>query len=94
MLRQYFLLYFVVLTIPLFLGLTVWQSAQYSNLERQTRYLEEDQQKLVEKNKRLIADIAILTSSERVENIAFHDLSLSKIRPENVLQVWIERGRD
>ena len=94
MLRQYFLLYVVVFTIPLFLGLTVWQSAQYSNLERQTKYLEEDQEKLVEKNKRLIADIAVLTSSERVENIALNDLRLTKIEPENVLQVWIERSRD
>ena len=91
MIRRFFLLYFIVFTIPLFLGLLAWQSARYSDLERQTRLLEADQEKWVESNKRLIADIAILTTSEKVEKIAFYDLHLSKIEPENVLQVWIER---
>ena len=91
MLKRCFLLYFIVITIPLFLGLTAWQSARYSDLERQTRRLEADQEKWVESNKRLIADIAILTTSGKVERIALNNLNLSKIEPENVLQVWIER---
>ena len=91
MLRRFFLLYFIVLTIPLFLGIIAWQSSRYSDLERQTRRLEADQEKWVESNKRLIADIAILTTSEKVERIALYDLNLAKIEPENVLQVWIER---
>ena len=68
-----------------------WQSARYSDLERQTRRLEADQEKWVEQNKRLIAEIAVLTTLEKVERIAVNNLKLSKIRPENVLQVWIER---
>ena len=91
MLRQFFLLYFIVFTVPLFLGMTAWQSARYSDLERQTRRLEADQEKWVEQNKRLIADIAVLTTFERVERVALNDLKLSKIQPENVLQIWIER---
>ena len=91
MLRRYFLLYFIVLTIPLFLGIITWQSARYSDLERQTRYLEADQERWVESNRRLIAEIATLTTSGIVERVAFNDLGLTKIRPENVLQVWIER---
>jgi cell division protein FtsL len=89
-LRQFFLLYFIVFTVPLFLAMTAWQSARYSDLERQTRLLEAAQEKLVEQNKRLIADIAGLTTLERVERVALHDLRLSKIQPENVLQIWIE----
>ena len=91
MLRRSFLFYFIILTIPFFLGLIAWQSARYSDLELQTRRLEADQEKWVESNKRLIADIAILTTSEKVEKIALNDLRLSKIEPEKVLQVWIER---
>jgi cell division protein FtsL len=90
-LKRFFLFYFFVITIPLFLGMIAWQSARYSDLERQTRRLEADQEKWVEQNKRLIADIAVLTTLEKVERIAVNDLKLSKIRPENVLQVWIER---
>ena len=91
MLRRFFLLYFIVLTIPLFLGIIAWQSARYSDLERQTKLLEADQERWVESNKRLIADIATLTTSGIVERVALNDLRLSKIQPENVLQVWIER---
>jgi len=80
----------MVLTIPLFLGISAWQSIRYSDLEKETRTLEAAQEKWVEDNRLLIADIATLTSSENVENIAVHDLKLQKIQPENVLQVWIE----
>ena len=89
--RRFLLLYFITLTIPLFLGVTAWQSARYSDLEKQTKKLEIDQENWVERNKHLIADIAILTTSEKVERIAVEDMGLSKIQPENVLQVWIER---
>ena len=91
MFRRYLLLYFIVLTIPLFLGMTAWQSVRYTNLERQTRTLEADQEKWVENNKRLIADIAEMTSSEKVEEAAQIDLGLLKIKPENILQIWIDR---
>jgi len=87
--KRCILLYFMVFTIPLFMGLTVWQSVRYSDLEKKTAALEADQEKWVEKNKKLIADIATLTSSEKVENAALN-LGLTKIQPEKVLQIWIE----
>ncbi|GHV61587.1 hypothetical protein AGMMS49587_06110 [Spirochaetia bacterium] len=90
--RRYFLLYFVCLTIPCLLGLVAWQSARYTALERETRRLETAQEQWVESNKRLIAGIAVLSSSERIESIARHDLDLVKIRPEDVLQIKIEGG--
>ena len=93
MTRQYVLLYFIVLTIPLFLGITAWQSTRYAALDREVRRLEAVQEDWVENNKRLIAGIAVLSSSERIENIATNDLSLIKAEPENVLQVRIERTR-
>jgi len=91
MFKRCVLLYLIVFTIPLFLGITAWQSIRYSDLEKETRVLEAAQEKWVENNKRLIADIATLTSSEKVENIAVKELKLEKILPENVLQIWIER---
>jgi cell division protein FtsL len=89
--RRYWLVYFIVLTIPLLLGLTAWQSTRYSDLEKEVRTLEAVQEDWVESNKRLIAGIAVLSSSERIENIAIHDLGLNKIEPEDVLQVRIAR---
>jgi cell division protein FtsL len=84
------LLYFVVFSIPCFLGVIAWQSTRYAGLERETRRLEAVQENWVESNKRLIAGIAVLTSSERINYIAVHDLGLSRIRPEDVLQIRIE----
>jgi cell division protein FtsL len=93
MIRRYALLYFFVLSIPFFLGIAAWQSVRYTELEREVRRLEAAQEELVESNKRLIAGIAVLSSSARIEQVAVHDLGLSKIRPENVLQIRIEEGR-
>jgi cell division protein FtsL len=93
MIRRYALLYFIVLTIPLFLGITAWQSVRYNELDREVRRLEAVQEEWVESNKRLIAGIAVLSSSERIERIALHDLGLMKIQPEDVLQIRINSGR-
>ena len=90
MIRRYVLLYFIVLTIPLFLGLAAWQSVRYASLDNGIRRLEATQEDWVESNKKLAANIAVLSSSSRIEQVAVYDLGLSKIQPEDVLQVRIE----
>jgi cell division protein FtsL len=93
MIRRYVVLYLTALTIPLLLGLTVWQSNRFGDLQKEVHRLEETQADRVEGNKRLIAAIAALSSPERIEHIARNELALRKIRPENVLQVKIEGGK-
>ena len=91
--RRYVLLYFLVLSIPFFLGLTAWQSIRYTELDKNVRRLEAVQEDWVEGNKKLIAGIAVLSSSRRIEQVAVQDLGLIKMRPEDVLQVRIEGGQ-
>jgi cell division protein FtsL len=86
------ILYFITLTIPLFLGLAVWQATRYADLEQEIKKLETIQEEWIESNKLLIAGIAVLSSAERIEYIAKHELGLSKKRPEEVLQVRIKKG--
>jgi len=93
MTRRIFFLYSMVITIPLLLGLIVWQSARYRNLNDEIKRLEKAQTELVESNKRLIADIEEYSSPERIENIALNQLGLQKIRPEHLLQVKIVEGK-
>ena len=88
--KRYALLYFIVLSIPVFLGIVAWQSVRYTELDRGVRRLEAVQEDWVENNKKLIAGIAVLSSSQRIEQVAVRDLSLVKIVPEDVLQVRIE----
>ena len=90
MIKRYILLYFFVLSVPFFLGLVAWQSTRYAALERNVRRLEATQEDWIEGNKKLIASIAVLSSSARIGQVAVNDLGLSKIRPEYVLQVKIE----
>ena len=92
MIKRCLLLYFFVLTIPLFLGLAAWQSVRYRELDKSVRRLEATQEDWIENNKKMIAGVALLSSSGRIEQIAVHDLGLSKIYPEYVLQVRIEGG--
>ena len=93
MIRRYALLYFFVLSMPFFLGFAAWQSVQYTKLEKSVRRLEALQEDWVDSNKKLIGNIAVLSSSRRIEQIAIHDLGLAKIRPEDVLQIRID-GED
>jgi len=88
--RRYMLLYFFVVSIPIFLGIAIWQSVQYTKLDRNVKVLEAVQEDWVESNKKLIAGIAVLSSSKRIEQIAVSDLGLIKIRPEDVLQINID----
>jgi cell division protein FtsL len=90
MIRRYALLYFIVLTIPIFLGVVAWQSVRYAEMEKNVRRLEAVQEDWVSENKKLIAAIAVLSSSSRIKQIAVNDLFLVKVRPEDVLQVNIE----
>ncbi|MCL2763776.1 MAG: cell division protein FtsL [Treponema sp.] len=90
--KKYFLLYLLVLTIPVFLGLLVWQSNRYRNLSREITRLEQSQAEWVESNKKLIAGISEYSSADRIEDIAKNELNLQKIQPEYLLQVKITGG--
>jgi cell division protein FtsL len=92
MIRRYALLYFLVLTIPLFLGFSAWQSVRFQETEKNVRRLEAIQESWVVSNRKLIAGIAVLSSSARIERVAIHDLGLLKVQPEDVLQVRIDGG--
>ena len=91
--RNYILLFAAVITIPVFLAFSAWQSCRYSNLKKEIKRLEEIQVEWVESNKRLIAGIAVLSSARRIEHIARTTLAMRKINPENVGLIKIEGGK-
>jgi hypothetical protein len=91
--RRFVLLYFLSLTLPLFLGVSVWQSRKYASLQREVRSLEVVQEEWIEGNKRLIAGITLFSSPDRIEHIAVEELGLTKKQPEEILQIRIEGSR-
>ena len=93
MVKKYILLYLLVLTMPFFLGLLVWQSHRYDNINKDLIRLEQAQNEWIESNKRLIAGIAEYSSAQRIDSIARNQLNLRKIQPEYYLQVRITGGK-
>jgi len=93
MMKKYFVLYFMAVSLPLLLALMVWQSNRYQNLNRELSRLEQTQAEWIESNKKLIAGITEYSSPYRIEYIAENQLKLRKIRPENLLQVKIVEGK-
>jgi hypothetical protein len=91
--RRFIALYFLALTLPLFLGVSVWRSRTYAALQREVRRLEVIQEEWIESNKRLIAGIALFSSPDRIEHIAVQELGLTKKQPEEILQIRIENNR-
>jgi cell division protein FtsL len=88
------LLYVIVFSITLSLGLLVWQGVRCATLKKDVKRLEAVQNEWVLKNKRLITDIAALSSSARIEKIAKDSLGLDKKQPEDILQVRIDKNVD
>jgi cell division protein FtsL len=91
--RRFIALYFLALTLPLFLGISVRQARKYAALQREVRGLEVIQEEWIESNKRLIAGIALYSSPNRIEHIAAEELGLTKKQPEEIVQIRIEGSR-
>jgi cell division protein FtsL len=91
--RQLIALYFLALTLPLFLGVSLGQAKKYADLQREVRKLEVTQEEWIESNKRLIAGIALFSSPDRIGRIAAEELGLTKKQPEEILQIRIENNR-
>lgn len=91
--KRRIIFYFLVLTIPFMLALSAVQASRYRVVAEDLKTLDADQQQWLESNKKLIAGIAVLSSPQRIEQIARTDLGLKKKPPEQVLQIHIENGK-
>ena len=76
-----------VLTIPAMLCLYAVQARQYTILTNEVKDLEKRQEKLIEENKKLVSDIAILSSADRIEKIAVEELGMHKAEKEDIVRV-------
>ena len=65
-------LIFIVLTliIPILFFVNVWQGFRYERMKREVGLFESEQRDWLEKNKKLIAALAVFRSPGRIEKIA------------------------
>ncbi len=81
------LLCLLALAIPVMLYLYAVQARRYTDLEKDLRDLERKQAELIEQNKKLVSDISVLSSADRIEKIALEDLGMHKAQAEDIVRV-------
>lgn len=63
------------------------QAKKNTDLLREINQLENKQAKLIEENKKLVSDISVLTSAERIERLAEEELGMHKAETEDIVRV-------
>ncbi|MBQ6029061.1 MAG: cell division protein FtsL [Treponema sp.] len=77
--------------VPLLFALNAMQAARYMKVQNEVKALEQKQVELVEENKRLITDISLLSSGERIGKIAEDELGMRKAESEEIVRVEMRR---
>jgi len=89
-LKVHLLVYLFAILIPVLLIVNAIQSNRYSKLKEELVDLENGQVELVEKNRELISEISVLSSSDRIERIAINDLGMHKANKNEIVRVEIK----
>lgn len=79
--------------IPLLLITYGIQTKRYADLSREINELEKKQERLIEQNKKLISDISLLSSTDRIERIATDELGMHKAETEDIVRVEMNGAR-
>ncbi len=77
--------------VPILFALNAMQADRYMKAQDEIKQLEQKQVELVEENKRLITDISLLSSGERVGKIAEEELGMRKAESEEIVRVEMRR---
>lgn len=77
----------LAILIPLLLLILGIQAKNYAELSKEVSDLEKKQEQLVEENKKLISDISLLSSTDRIEKIATEELGMHKAETSDIVRV-------
>ena len=77
--------------VPVLFALNAVQADRYMKAQDEIKALEQKQVELVEENKRLITDISLLSSGERIGKIAEEELGMRKAESEEIVRVEMRR---
>jgi cell division protein FtsL len=86
MTKSYVLLFLLVLTIPLFLGINAWQANKCGEIRNEIKHIEREQEDRVNENKTAANEIINLLAADRLDTEA-QKLGLRKMRPEGVILI-------
>ena len=80
--------------VPLMFFLEVWGVFYVQRVTENIEKLESTQNEWLDKNKKLIAAIAVYSSPDRVEKLAKGELGLMKISPDKILKIILSDGEE
>lgn len=80
----------LALCIPALMILAGVQTHRYSDLEKRVEQLDSAQYDIIEESRRLVSDISVLSSSDRIEQIATEELGMRKAESEEIVRVEIK----
>lgn len=83
-----------IVLLPLILILNVYQNKKYLNYQRQINVVNRHRRQLIEDNKRLIAEIAILGSPRRIDYLSSQINELKPISPDRVLRIILPEEQE
>jgi len=84
------LLLFCAATLPIFLLALVVQAIQYQDLKRTVVVKERQQDEWVEKNKKALAGVTVLSSPQRIETLAERDPGLQAVGADHTVKVQFQ----
>jgi cell division protein FtsL len=90
---QISIMLFCAIMIPGLFILNAVQASRYVRLENEIKELEQKQVKLVEENRKLITDISLLSSAERVGTIAENELGMHKAETSEIVRVEMQNQK-
>ena len=80
----------LALSIPGLLALANLETAKYAKLEKEVSELEDIQYQLIEENRKLVSEIGVLSSSERIEQIAVNEYGMRLAESEEIIRVDVK----
>ncbi len=81
------LFFIMILAVLSLFFLNTWQGFRYQELERGVGRLEQEQKNWLEKNKKVIAALAVLSSPERIKNLAEGSLGLKPLQGQELIEI-------
>lgn len=87
--RKYLIWFVAALAIPVVLCLQVRQVVRYDELNDNVKELEALQEEWLDKNKKVLANISLFRSPERIEILAVEELGLRAVNFEEIIRVEI-----
>ena len=81
------------MTVPLFLSIETWEAFRYRKLQGEVQGLIAAQREWIETNKKVLANISLFRSPERIEKLALEELGLIEVSPGQVFRIEVVEGQ-